>query len=145
MKCVAQVVTILAGLTATAFCTPEPAEGFGLDEQIGSPVFTKRVAEAEVGHVINFTIGLNVASFNQGGSPGLSTVPYSLEAADGAPPQSSGSTSLINNATEKVRICNNMLIICLGSVPVERGPLGSDSANQKCERINVRSNIAGLH
>ena len=51
---------------------------------------------------INFTIGINTISFNQGGTPGLSTIAYSLEAAEGSPVQSSGTTSLINNATEKV-------------------------------------------
>ena len=52
---------------------------------------------------INFTIGINTISFNQGGTPGISTTAYSLEAAAGSPVQSSGTTSLINNATEKVR------------------------------------------
>jgi len=52
---------------------------------------------------IDFTIGINTISFNQGGTPGLSSQDFTLEAAEGSPVQSSGTTSLINNATEKVR------------------------------------------
>lgn len=79
-----------------------PARLGSFDTELFSLRQRRRTTIAATGHVINSTIGLNTQSFNQGGTPGLSTPVFSLEVANGAPPQSTGTTSLINNATEKV-------------------------------------------